>query len=63
MYTHAHAQCSHASVGLAQAHPNKMVLLTLMNIKSKKPERGLTTFPLFYVMPSKIHLFTGEARC
>ena len=27
IHTHARAQCSHASVGLAQARPNKPVIL------------------------------------
>ena len=30
-HTHAHAQCSHASVGLAQAHPNKLFISRVFN--------------------------------
>ena len=32
--THTRAQCSHASVGLAQAHPSQTIALSLTLIKS-----------------------------
>ena len=49
-HTHALPQCSHASVGLTQAHPNYKVLM-------------LRYAPCNYVQPTRVYYYTMFKGC